>query len=311
MNGKGDVKTVENTEKQGKIYKKAYHETKVHSDIMFAYNVYLCTIPQDFPFVPFHWQDGFELIYIKRGRGLVQIEFETYEANQGDIFIVLPGQPHGIRQFEDMRMEYENIIFDANFLGNDVLDICRQKYLQPLLGGELCFPVKIGAGHECYEKVSGFLDMADQLCDKRPKGYEFGVKGAIQLFFSELFAMATEKEESAPEKKSIQRMKLVLTYMEEHYEKGISVEEMAKVCGYSASHFMRWFKQMTGMGFGQYFIEFRLEKAAVRLRTSEDGVLEISEQTGFHNLSNFNRLFKKKYKCTPLKFRKKLLQNDN
>ena len=41
----------------------AYHETKHHSDKMFAYNVYPCTIPQDFFFVSMHWQDSVELIY--------------------------------------------------------------------------------------------------------------------------------------------------------------------------------------------------------------------------------------------------------
>lgn len=291
-------------EKMGKTFEKAYHETKVHSDIMFAYNVYLCTIPQDFPSVPFHWQDGFELIYIKRGEGLVQVDFEVYEAKEGDIFVVLPQHPHGVRQREDKRMEYENIIFDESFFGSDVLDVCRQKYLQPLLEERLSFPVRIGREHERHEKISAFLDMADDFCDKRPRGYEFGVRGSIQLFFSELFALSEEREENFPEKKSIQRMKTALTYMEEHFDKTITVEEMANVCGYSSSHFMRWFKKMTGTGFGQYLIGFRLEKAAIWLRTTEDSVLEISERAGFNNLSNFNRLFKKKYKMTPLEFRK-------
>ena len=101
----------------------------------------------------------------------------------------------------------------------------------------------------------------------------------------------------------MQKIKMVLSYIEDHFEKGIPVEEMAEQCGYSTSHFMRWFKRMTGTGFGNYLIEFRLGKAAVWLRTTEDTVLEISEKAGFNNLSNFNRLFKKKYKVTPREFR--------
>lgn len=295
---------MEKVENKAKIFENAYHETKVHTDIMFAYNVYPCTIPQDFPFVPLHWQDEFEIIYIKRGMGIVQVDFESYEAKEGEIFVVLPGHPHGIRQFRNQRMEYENIIFDKSFLGNEVLDICRQKYLQPLLEEHLYFPVKIDQALEQYETISGYLDQADALCDKRPKGYEFGVKGCLQLFFSELFYLSKEKKESEPEKKSMQKMKTVLAYIEEHYEKGITVEEMAAVCGYSSSHFMRWFKNMTGTGFGNYLIEYRLGKAAIWLRTTDDTVLEISEKAGFNNLSNFNRLFKKKYRKTPGEFRK-------
>ena len=67
---------------------------------------------------------------------------------------------------------------------------------------------------------------------------------------------------------------------------------------------MRWFKEATGRSFGGYLIEYRLEKAAYALRNSGDTVLEIAEQTGFENLSNFNRLFRKRFEMTPSAFRK-------
>ena len=79
---------------------------------------------------------------------------------------------------------------------------------------------------------------------------------------------------------------------------------MAGCCGYSASHFMRWFKEMTGTSFAGYLIEFRLARAAGELKNTNDTVLEIAERTGFDNLSNFNRLFKKKFELTPSQFRK-------
>lgn len=67
---------------------------------------------------------------------------------------------------------------------------------------------------------------------------------------------------------------------------------------------MRWFKEVTGRSFAGYLIEYRLERAAYALRNSEDTVLEIAERTGFGNLSNFNRLFRKRFEMTPSRFRK-------
>ncbi|MDY5987791.1 AraC family transcriptional regulator [Sporofaciens sp. SGI.106] len=299
---------MKNVEKLGNMDKTrydSYYETKKHSDIMYAYTVYPCTIPQDFSFVPLHWQDSFEIIYVKKGTGYIQIDLSTFQAESGDIFVVLPGHLHGLRKFEDSRMEYENIIFDKSFLGNDVVDACSQKYLQPLLEEKLYFPVRIRRGQKMYEKLSGFLDSADVLSDQKPWGYELGVKGYIQLFFSQLFAMSREKKHHGLENKSMEKMKSVISYMEENYDGKITVEDVAAECGYSTSHFMRWFKEMTGTGFGNYLIEFRLGKAAHALRTTEATVLEIAEQSGFGNLSNFNRLFKKKYKMTPGMFRKR------
>ncbi len=79
---------------------------------------------------------------------------------------------------------------------------------------------------------------------------------------------------------------------------------MAEKCGYSASHFMRWFKEAAGSGFAGYLIEYRLSRAAQDLRSTNDTILKISEANGFDNLSNFNRLFKKKFGMTPGQFRR-------
>ena len=117
----------------------AYEETKQHTDMMFAFNIYPCTIPADFAFVPIHWHNSMEIIYIKRGTGIVQIDFKSYTAESGDIFFVLPGHLHALRSIPKNRMEYENIIFDMTFLGSVKVDICSQKYLQPVINGKLIF----------------------------------------------------------------------------------------------------------------------------------------------------------------------------
>lgn len=281
-----------------------YHEAKQHTDTMFAFNVYPCTIPADFTFVPLHWQDSMEIIYIKKGNGIVQIDFETYTAETGDIFFVQPGRLHGLRGLPKKRMEYENIIFDMNFLGNDSIDICSQKYLQPVTNGNIQFPFHIGKDNILYSSVSACLDASDHLCSLRPKGYELGVKGHLLLLFSLLIEKTEDKELNQIETKNMQKLKIVLSRIEKDYDKKLTIDAIAEECGYSPSHFMRWFKEAAGIGFHGYLTEYRLSKAAQALRNTSDSILEISEQTGFDNLSNFNRLFKKKFEMTPSQFRR-------
>lgn len=280
----------------------AYHETKRHSDTMFPYNVYPCTIPQDFPFVPMHWQDSMELIYIKKGTGLVQIDLSVFEAQAGDIFLALPGHIHGLRGRGRQRMEYENVIFDLDFLSGNGIDLCSQKFWQPLANGSLTLPVFLGKGHPLQEPVRRCLDASDDLCSRQPPGYELGVKGNLFLIFSLLFQTASPQE--GYEEKRTEKLKTVLSILETDYDKKLSIETMAGRCGYSASHFMRWFKETTGTTFSSYLIEFRLGKAAQDLKNTSDTVLVISERNGFDNLSNFNRLFKKKFEMTPSQFRR-------
>ena len=87
------------------------------------------------------------------------------------------------------------------------------------------------------------------------------------------------------------------------YQK-MTVEDAALACNYSSSHFMRWFKEMTGTSYIEYLIEYRLGKAAQELKITNDTVLEIAQRTGFENIANFNRLFKKRFGITPSLFRK-------
>ena len=56
--------------------------------VRFPFNIYPCTIPGDFPQVALHWQESMELIFVKRGAGLVQAGAVTHLAYMGDIFIL-------------------------------------------------------------------------------------------------------------------------------------------------------------------------------------------------------------------------------
>ena len=58
-----------------------YQETKQHGSRLFPFNIYPCTIPLDFPVVSLHWHKEMELIYVKKGKGQIQLETENYEGN--------------------------------------------------------------------------------------------------------------------------------------------------------------------------------------------------------------------------------------
>ena len=66
---------------------------------------------------------------------------------------------------------------------------------------------------------------------------------------------------------------------------------------------MKFFKQQMGTGFIEYLNDYRLTMAERLLKSSDASVLEIAEQSGFDNLSYFNRIFKRKYGISPGKWR--------
>ena len=281
---------------------KTLQEKKQHGSILFPFNIYPCTIPLDFPSVTLHWHKSMEIIYIKKGRGKAQVDLQTMETEGGDIFILPPGTLHALHGIPGNVMEYENIIFDVDFLGSGTADICAQQYLVPLAAGRLVLPVRLQAGQAEYALVSACLADAEFLCGERGPGYELGVKAVMLRLLFLLLRMQPGR--TLAESAGTARLKAVLQRVEEEYAQSLTVERMAQGCGCSTSHFMRWFKQMTGSTFTTYLNERRLAVAAERLRQSSDSILYIAGEVGFENLSNFNRQFKARYGVTPREYRR-------
>lgn len=276
-------------------------ETKHHGEVRFPFNIYPCTIPGDFRQVAVHWQDSMELVYIKRGSGLVQTGAQVCTAQSGDIFVLTPGTLHAIRQAESCTMEYENIIFDVELLGGTE-DLCAEKYLLPLQSGRLALPEHITPDEAWYPQAADCLKEAEEANRCKQFGYELCIKGALLRFLALLIAQS--KALPPAEKASTQRLRAVLQWISAHYSEPVCVADAAALCQCSPNHFMRWFRQMTGQTFIIFLREYRLNAAAEALRTTEDTILSISEQCGFENLSYFNREFKAHFGMTPREYRK-------
>lgn len=221
-------------------------ETKQHGAVRFPFNLYPCTIPGDFQQVALHWHESMELVFVKQGTGLVQVGAVTYPAYRGDIFLFAPGTLHALRQAEEQRMEYENIIFEPELLGG-AEDLCAEKYLLPLQSGRLSLPVRLTPNDLCYLQAAACLrELEDANRAKRP-GYELLVKGALLRFLALLIAQG--RQCLPTETADTQRLKTVLQWLSAHYAEPLRVADAAGVCSFSASHFMRWFRQMTGQSF--------------------------------------------------------------
>ena len=131
-----------------------YQEKKSHGALTFPYTTYPCSIPLDFSRVPLHWHDEMELVYIKKGQGIITVDFITYEMSAGDILVILPGQLHSIEQKKGDSMEYENIIFQLDMLFPRQEDLCVNKYFLPLLQRQIEIPVYLTPEWEDYEKAA-------------------------------------------------------------------------------------------------------------------------------------------------------------
>ena len=96
----------------------------------------------------------------------------------------------------------------------------------------------------------------------------------------------------------------VTHYIDEHYNEGVSLEEVAEATGISRYYVSHLFKELMDKTFVGYVNELRLNHAAMLLVTTDSPIIEIASKSGFNNLSNFNRAFKMYFGKTPSTYRK-------
>lgn len=278
------------------------HETKIHGTLDFPYVVYHGKMPDFIVSFPRHWHDEAELIYIARGKMKVTVWSHTYYACAGDIIILMPQVIHSLEQIDSVSTEYYNIVFHFSMLGNDS---CSEKYLKPFLTHQR----KIN----CYEKSGSLLNESLKpyvlsLIENRRRSYtthEYWVKSNLFMIMHLINQHSTASNESELALQlTYDKLKTALYHIQNSYANNISIKKAATLCGFSESHFMKLFKDLTGMSFTAYLINYRLELSANQLIETDLHVIDIAVNCGFNNHSYFTRAFTKKYGITPAKYRK-------
>lgn len=102
-----------------------------------------------------------------------------------------------------------------------------------------------------------------------------------------------------------QRLRRILSFLHENYQREITLGEVAELISMSEVSLTRFLKKWTGKTFVDTLNDIRIGEAISRLITSSDTISEICYSCGFNNLSNFNRIFKKRKGATPREYREK------
>jgi transcriptional regulator GlxA family with amidase domain len=98
-----------------------------------------------------------------------------------------------------------------------------------------------------------------------------------------------------------------MQYLNQNFDKVITLAEVSKLSNMSEAAFRRFFRAKTGMTFIDSLNEIRLGHASRMLIDTTQSIAEIAYNSGFNNISNFNRIFKKKKGTTPKEFRENFL----
>ncbi|HEX5779759.1 MAG TPA: AraC family transcriptional regulator [Xanthobacteraceae bacterium] len=101
------------------------------------------------------------------------------------------------------------------------------------------------------------------------------------------------------------RISDALRHIEAAADERLSLAMLADTVGMSRYHFLRTFRRIVGMTPHQYVLRMRMQRAAARIRQSEESISTIAFDSGFEDLSTFNRRFLQVVGDTPGGFRRR------
>lgn len=253
---------------------------------------------------PIHSHTEYELNFTEKAPGVRRIVGDSVEII-GDYDLVLITGEHlehvweqhecKSKEIREITVQFSSDLFFKSFLNKNqfrsiaiMLERARKGIAFPMAAILKVYPMldTLASEKQGFYATINFLTIL----------YELSLFEDIRTLSSSSFAKIGVQSDS-------RRVQKVQTYINEHYKEEIRLNQLADMVGMTPVAFSRFFKLRTGKSLSDYIIDIRLGFATRLLVDSTMSVAEVCYECGFNNLSNFNRIFKKKKKCSPKEFR--------
>jgi AraC-like DNA-binding protein len=259
-------------------------------------------VKQEFDF-PLHCHEEFELNFIENAKGAQRVIGDHIEEiDEVELVLVGPNLQHAWfthkckdKEIREITIQFHKDLFDDKFLRRNQLNFIRTMF---------------------EKSVRGILFSRDTIQQVSPRIIELNRKhgfDSVLELMSILHDLSTSRNMRTLSDSSFntaeqfsynsRRVERTFEYMNQNFDKAITLAEVSKLANMSEVAFSRFFKQRTGNTFIDSLTEIRLGHASRMLIDTTQSVAEIAYHCGFNNISNFNRIFRKKKSCTPREFR--------
>jgi AraC-like DNA-binding protein len=258
-----------------------------------------------------HYHPELELHYVVRGEGVRFIGDNVANFSAGEILLLGENLPHTWRCNEeyfsersDLQVEAVLIQFLPDCLGRDFLNLEEVNPIRSLL-------------ERARQGIRIYGETNQQLAALMREAVSVSPFQRLIKLLSilDVIAQSTEIETITSAKAFYQsnemetvRLNKICSYTLANYASRITLEEIASVANLSVTSFCRYFKLMTHKTYHDFLTEIRISHASRALIDNHLSTEEICFESGFNNLSNFYRNFKRIKGVTPLDYKNRFIQ---
>ena len=249
-----------------------------------------------------HQHEEIQVSYIIKGEGKLIVGDTVNYYKPNDIIVIGSYLPHILKSDTNFHKKSEmlSLFFTKKSFGNSFFEMEETKLLEPFF---------TRATHG-FKAISEKEKMADLFLELRSaeKFDQFLIllkllKIGSLCDYKSLSSFIYEKQYSDDEGN---RMRDIFEFTMSNFNTNITLEEVADKANMTKNAFCKYFKKRTNKTYFQFLTELRVEHATkLLLSKNKFTIAEIAYESGFKNISNFNRQFKEIKKRTPSDFRKK------
>lgn len=253
---------------------------------------------------PLHYHEEFELNFIQHAPHAQRVIGDHIEEiDDIELVLVGPNLQHAwfthkctSKEIREITIQFHKDLFDEKFLRRNQLNFIRTLFEKSVRGILFSKETTLQVAPRIIElnRKHGF----DSVLELMSILHDLSTSRNMRTLSDSSFNNTPE-----PFSYNSRRIERTFEYMNQNFDKPIGLGEVAKLANMSEVAFSRFFKQRTGNTFIDSLTEIRLGHASRLLIDTTQSIAEIAYHCGFNNISNFNRIFRKKKGCTPREFR--------
>ncbi len=246
-----------------------------------------------------HWHNATEMITVLECSYTVTVQNQIFHLEPGDILVIPPGALHSIQGNPNGEGSRFVFLFELTpFTSIYDFRFIRSAFSSAVLINQMTCPTIYE------EEITTIMQCADIYWSENPIRL-LRIYSALLQFLTRYteFSLSGRKTNVCSDLKGSTSFQTLLSKIETDCIHIPSLEDASAQTGLSKFYFARQFRSHTGHTYWDYISQIRLRKASRLLIETDDAICKIALSCGFHDLSSFNRSFKKNMGCTPSEYR--------
>ena len=250
-----------------------------------------------------HWHPEIEITYVQKGTMCYKVNHMVYHLKEGDIVFNNSGALHSGTMENQKDCAYIPVTFDSRLIYGFFQSTVNSKYVDPVIQDSMLPAICIDHSEPWHKPFREYLLRIIDLDEKKPDFYELDITICLQSMWRLLLEHITYEPQASRENSlEYDRIKKILSYIEENYQNKITLNDIAGHIHLCESECTRLFKRHMNTTLFAFLQEYRIERSLEFLQDDQP-VSAVADKAGFSDPNYYSKVFAKIKGCSPREYR--------